>query len=93
MRAHLDLGLGTGVVVANPIAADEEMPQKLYDDTLKQALAEAAANGITGRAVTPFLLERMRELTGGESVAVNLALLRFNAALAADLAGAIARLR
>lgn len=93
VRTHWGLGLGTGVVVANPIPVEDEMPLKLYDETLAKALAEASARGITGRAVTPFLLERMRELTGGESVAVNLALLRNNAALAADLAGALARTR
>lgn len=93
VRTHFDLGMGTGVVVANPISAEDEMPKALYDETLKQALAEASKQGIAGRAVTPFLLERMRELTGGESVAVNLALLRGNAALAADLAGALSRLR
>ena len=91
VRTHFDLGLGTGVVVANPIPVDDEMPKELYDRTLGQALADASAQGITGRAVTPFLLDRMRELTAGESVAVNLALLQNNARVAALLAGAMAR--
>jgi len=93
VRAHFELGMGTGVVIANPIPEDSEMPQKLYDETLTAALAEAAEHGITGRAVTPFLLERMRDLTGGESVQVNLALLRNNAMLAADLAVELCRFR
>jgi pseudouridine-5'-phosphate glycosidase len=90
VRTHFDLGLGTGVVVANPIPAGDEMPRELYERTLAQALADASARGITGRAVTPFLLDRMRELTAGESVAVNLALLQNNARVAALLASAMA---
>ena len=93
VRTHLDLGLGTGVVVANPIPVESEMPRKLYDATLAAALAEASAGRVTGRDVTPFLLERMRDLTGGASVTANLALLRNNAALAADLAGMLTRSR
>ena len=91
IRAHFDLGLGTGVVVANPIPAEDQMPRELYERTLKQALADAGQRGITGRAVTPFLLDRLRELTSGESVAVNLALLRNNARAAAAIASAMAR--
>jgi pseudouridine-5'-phosphate glycosidase len=91
IRAHFDLGLGTGVVVANPIPAEDQMPRDLYERTLTQALADAGQRGITGRAVTPFLLDRLRELTSGESVAVNLALLRNNARAAAQIASAMAR--
>jgi len=91
VRTHFGLGLGTGVVVANPIPVEDEMPKEVYDRTLGQALADASAQGISGRAVTPFLLNRMRELTAGESVAVNLALLQHNARVAALLASAMAR--
>jgi len=90
VRSHFSLGLGTGVVVANPIPDEDEMPRELYERTLGQALADAAKQGITGRAVTPFLLDRMRELTAGESVSVNLALLQNNARVAARLASAMA---
>lgn len=93
VRAHFDLGLGTGVVVANPIPEESELPLELYEDALRRSLAAAEARGIVGRAVTPFLLDSLRELTGGGSVAANRALLRGNAALAADLAGALARRR
>jgi pseudouridine-5'-phosphate glycosidase len=92
VREHLDLGLGTGVVVANPVPREDEMPEGLYEAALAGALADAAAAGVGGREVTPFLLERMRERTGGESVRVNLALLRNNARLAATLAAALAAL-
>jgi pseudouridine-5'-phosphate glycosidase len=90
VRLHLSLGVGTGVLVANPIPIADEMDAELYERALSTALSEAAARGIRGRAVTPFLLERMRSVTGGESVRVNVALLRHNAQVAAALAVALA---
>ena len=86
VRLHLSLGLGTGVVVANPIPIADEMDAALYDRALNTAMSEAAVRGMRGRAVTPFLLERMRAVTGGESVRVNVALLGNNARIAAALA-------
>ena len=91
VRAHVDLGLPTGVVVANPVPATAEMPADVYEPALAGALAAAEAAGIRGRAVTPFLLDRLRVLTGGVSVAVNRALLAHNAAVAAELAAALER--
>jgi pseudouridine-5'-phosphate glycosidase len=90
VRAHFSLGLGTGVVVANPIPAEHEMPRELYESSLAAALAEAAEQKVRGREVTPFLLDRLRTLTEGSSVFSNLALLRGNARLGAALAGALA---
>ena len=86
VRMHFSLGLGTGVVIANPIPATDEMPLEIYERALQSALSDADAQGVAGRAVTPFLLDRIRELTGGESVRANLALLRHNAQVAARLA-------
>ena len=57
-----------------------------------QALADAAAQGVTGKAVTPYLLARVNELTGGNSLAANIALILNNARLAAAVAGELARL-
>jgi pseudouridine-5'-phosphate glycosidase len=91
VRAHLSLGLGTGMVVANPIPAEEEMPGPLYERALAQALADAARARLRGRGVTPFLLERLRELTEGRSVFSNRALLRHNARVAGALAEALTR--
>ena len=88
VRLHLSLGLGTGVLVANPIPVADEMEPELYDRALATALSEADTSGIRGRAVTPFLLDRMRAVTGGESVRANVALLRHNARVAATLAAA-----
>ena len=92
VRAHLELGLGTGVLVANPVPERDEMPRELYENALAQALADVAREGVRGRAVTPFLLERMRALTGGRSVVTNRALLVDNARVAGELAVALSRL-
>jgi pseudouridine-5'-phosphate glycosidase len=89
VRTHFALGMGTGVLVANPIPEADEMPLPLYERALGEALAAAAAEGVRGRAVTPFLLARMNAITGGESVRANLALLRNNARVAAALAVAL----
>jgi pseudouridine-5'-phosphate glycosidase len=84
LRAHWSLG-GRGAVVANPIPAADEIAAAGDEAAIARALADAAAQEVSGRAVTPFLLDRMRELTGGASVAANLALLRNNARVAARL--------
>jgi pseudouridine-5'-phosphate glycosidase len=86
VRLHLSLGLGTGVLIANPIPIADEMASELYDRALQTALSEAETRRIRGRAVTPFLLDRMHAVTGGESVRANVALLRHNAEVAAALA-------
>lgn len=86
VRVHLSLGFDTGVLIANPIPIADEMPSELYDRAIHTALADADAGSIRGRALTPFLLDRMRVLTGGESVRANLALLRHNAEVATALA-------
>ena len=88
--AHFRLGLGTGVLVANPIPGSAEMPRDLYDQALQAALADMKAEGVRGRAVTPFLLDRLRVFTSGESVRTNLALLLHNARVAAQLATQLA---
>ena len=87
--AHFELGTGTGVVVANPVPMADEMARELYEEALAGALADAARQSLRGRAVTPFLLERLRERTGGESVRTNRALLIDNARVAAALAKAL----
>lgn len=89
-RAHWALGGTTGIVVANPIPPEHEMPEALYEVALERALAEAAERRVRGREVTPFLLERLRTLTEGRSVFSNLALLRHNARVGAQLACALA---
>jgi pseudouridine-5'-phosphate glycosidase len=89
IRAHRGLGLNTGLVIANPVPEADEMPRELYERALAQAQTDATREGVRGRAVTPFLLDRMRALTGGRSVATNRALLVDNARVAGELAVAL----
>jgi len=91
VAAHWALGLRTSVLVANPVPEPDELPREVFEPALEGALAEAAERGLRGREVTPFLLERLRELTGGATVKTNVALLLHNARVAAELARALAR--
>ena len=83
------LGLAGGVVVANPVPEAFAMPKEEIDRITDQALAEAGQRGVTGKAVTPFLLSRIKELTGGRSLATNIALVKHNAVIGARLALAL----
>jgi pseudouridylate synthase len=89
-RMHFGLGFGTGVLIANPIPASDELPAETYERALETALLDAERQEVRGRNVTPFLLDRLRALSGGESVRANLALLVNNARVAAHLARALA---
>ncbi len=95
MRARL--GLAGGQLIANPIPANAEIPLQEIMPMIEQALAEAATRHIAAKAVTPFLLGRIFELTAGRSLNANIALVRNNAKLGAEIAkeiaGAAERLR
>ncbi len=84
------LGLPGGQLVANPIPQDAEIGRAVIDPAIEQALAEAAARGIAAKAVTPFLLQRIFELTDGRSLTANIALVLNNARLGAAIALALA---
>jgi len=87
-RAH---GLPAGaLVVANPLPTDQQLDPDLHDRILAQALSMMEEKGVVGKAVTPFLLAHVHEATGGESVAVNVRIILRNAALAAQIAVALA---
>ena len=83
------LGQRGGVVVSNPVPAAAAMPREEIDAITAQALAEADAQGIAGKAITPFLLGRIKALTGGRSLATNIALVKHNAVAGARLARAL----
>lgn len=90
LRARRRLGTdGYGLVLANPIAAADEMDRELHDRVLSAALAAAEAAGIRGKDVTPFLLDFFHRETGGASLAANVALVLSNARLAAEIAAAM----
>lgn len=90
LHAQWALGLEGGVVLANPIEPEHEMPRARIDAAIAQALAEADAQGIRGKASTPFLLARVAALTGGDSLQANVELVLNNARLAAQVAVAFA---
>ena len=90
MRAGAALGLPGGISVANPIPAEDEVPHERIDAAIEQALDEAGRAGIRGKDTTPYLLGRIVELTGGESLRANVALVRNNARLGAAIARAYA---
>jgi len=92
MHAKWAMGLAGGLVIANPIPAAHALPRERIDAPIAQALREAEAQGITGKAVTPFLLARVTELTGGDSLASNIELVLDNARLGAAVASAYAAL-
>jgi pseudouridine-5'-phosphate glycosidase len=85
-KTHWELGLKSAVLVCQPLSEQEEILQEKVDGSIQQARREAHAQGIHGQALTPFLLALLSELTGGESLRANLALLLNNAKLAAQIA-------
>lgn len=89
-RMRAALGLPGGQLVANPIPAEAEIPRAEIMPVVEAALAEAAARGIAAKAVTPFLLQRIFEMTEGRSLEANIALVLNNARLGAAIAGAMA---
>lgn len=91
MRARL--GLPGGQLIANPIPTADEIPRDVINPCIEAALAEAKTQGIAAKSVTPFLLQRIFELTAGRSLAANIALVLNNAQLAARIAIEIAAQR
>ena len=88
-KMRVAMGLPGGQLVANPIPQDAQIPAETLAPIIAQALAEADTQGIAAKAVTPFLLGRIFELTDGASLAANIALVRNNARLAAQIAGSL----
>ena len=83
--------LAGGLVIANPIPKAYAMPSETIDAAISQALQEADSQCISGKAATPFLLARVNQLTGGNSLAANIELVLNNARLAAAVAAAYAK--
>ena len=90
VAARAELGLPGGVLVANPIPAADEIPAIEMRPAIEGAVADAAKAGITGKAVTPYLLDAILKKTGGRSLTANIALIKNNARLAAGIAVAMA---
>ena len=91
-KASHDMNLKGGMLVTNPIPEEYAMPLDTINAAIDQAIAECEAQGIHGKATTPFLLARVAELTGGDSLASNIRLVYNNAKLAAQTAAAYCKL-
>lgn len=90
-RAKQSLGLPGGLLVAVPVPEADEIPADEIEPAIQQALTEASEQGLRSAEVTPFLLTRIGELTGARSLTANLALLKNNARVAAEIAVALAQ--
>lgn len=86
IKTKWDLGLDGGIVVANPIPEEYEMDADIINKAIAEALSEAEEKGIKGKKVTPFLLENVKEKTGGNSLESNIRLVYNNALVGANLA-------
>lgn len=93
VRAKTELGLAGGVLICVPVPEENELPADEANAAIEQALAEASAQGVRGKDITPFLLARIVELTGERSLRANLALLENNVRVGAQIAVALAEIR
>ncbi|MCD4782907.1 MAG: pseudouridine-5'-phosphate glycosidase [Candidatus Eremiobacteraeota bacterium] len=85
VRIRNRLGMKSGVLIANPIPKDYSLSENLMDEVVEKSLLEATDLGITGKGVTPYLLERIHEMTGGATVKANIALIKENSRIGAKL--------
>ncbi|MBR1725971.1 MAG: pseudouridine-5'-phosphate glycosidase, partial [Muribaculaceae bacterium] len=86
MQAKMEMGLRGGMLVTNPIPEEFSMPADVINQAIDQALAEADRLGIHGKEITPYLLDKIQQLTGGDSLEANIQLVLNNARLAARTA-------
>ncbi|SHI69458.1 pseudouridine-5'-phosphate glycosidase [Lutispora thermophila] len=92
LKTKWDLGLNGGVVVGNPIPEEHEMDYDTITNAIEKAIKEAHEKGIHGKESTPFLLAKVKDLTGGDSLESNIALVYNNAKVGAQLAVELAKL-
>lgn len=86
LRVKRELGIESGTLIANPIPQSDEIPAHEMRGYIETAVEEASRANVTGKAVTPWLLDRILQLTGGRSLTANVALVKNNARLAARIA-------
>jgi len=90
LKTKWDLGLEGGALIANPVPEADEIEYSVINKKIEQALTEAETKGINGKKLTPFLLDRIKELTAGQSLETNISLVRNNAVVGAKIAKAFA---
>lgn len=88
-RVKMEAGLEGGMLVTNPVPVEYSMDPEVIDAAISQALSEAAEKGIRGKEITPFLLARIKDITGGDSLNSNIQLVLNNARLAATVAACL----
>lgn len=93
MLLHKELGSGTGLLIANPIPEADALDPAVIDKTIAAAVKEADQKGISRKALTPFLLQRIFEMSDGVSLKANISLVKNNAKVAAEIAVALAKLK
>lgn len=86
IHAKFDSGLDGGILIANPIPKEDSLDEALMEKAIKEALIQMEKDGVTGKAITPYLLTKIKALTGGESLTSNIALMKNNAKVAAQIA-------
>ena len=91
--AKQQLSLHGGMLIVNPIPSQYAMDKAYIDENIQKALAEADALGISGKQITPFLLDKIQKLTGGSSLAANIQLVYNNVRLACEIAQELCQLR
>lgn len=93
LKSKWDTGLNGGVVIANPIPKEYEMDYDVITNAIENAIEEAKRNGIKGKETTPFLLAKVKDITGGKSLESNIELVYNNAKLASDIAIELSNLK
>jgi pseudouridine-5'-phosphate glycosidase len=89
LNTHRALGMQGGVLIANPVPEAHQLSPDLIEKTIREAVTEADKTGIRGKALTPFLLAKIEQLTGGNSLKTNIQLVLNNARLGAEIAKAL----
>lgn len=86
IKTHWQLNMNSGVLITNPVPAAFNIPKEMIEPLIESAIKKAEQNNISGKALTPFLLAEVAQLTKGKSLAANIALIKNNARLGAELA-------
>ena len=93
LKCKDDMGLGGGTLIVNPIPEEYSMDADYIESVIEKAIAEANEKGVKGKEITPFLLDKIQRITGGESLESNIKLVLNNAALASKIAVELAKLK
>lgn len=93
LKVKEDMALGGGTLVVNPVPEEYSMDEKVINEAIEKALAEGEERGIKGKDITPFLLDKIQRLTGGDSLHSNVELVLNNARVASRIAAELAKLK